>query len=128
MGPPNSVPWSVGEVGGVLVGRSGPQPRPRPRCRADRAAPSGDGLDRQRIQVTGGPRRTAGPGEGAAARAAVVAFAFPPLLGWGEVAVDRPAQGRPLQPRGGPVIPAMAQPQAEVPPAPLGADPDEAAR
>src|SRR3954447_16472011 len=124
----DSVPPSVGEVWGVLVGQARPQPRPRPRRRTCGAAPRGGGLERQRIQIAHDAWGTARSGQGAASRACIAPFAFPPVLGWSEVVVDRPAQGRPLQPRGGPVILAMAQPQAAVPPAPLGAHPDEGPR
>src|SRR5438309_2151997 len=60
----DSVPPSVGEVGGVWVDQSRPQSWPRPRRRTCWAVPSGGGLDRQRIQIAHAAWRTAGPGEG----------------------------------------------------------------
>src|SRR5262249_59367418 len=43
------------------------------------------------------------------------------VLGWGEVVVDGADEAGPLQPRARPVVAAMAEPQAEVAPGPLGA-------
>src|SRR5260370_35141697 len=57
----DSVPPSVGEVTGVLVGQSGPRSRPRPHRRACWAAPSGGGSDRHRIHTAHGAGRTARP-------------------------------------------------------------------
>jgi hypothetical protein len=85
--------------------------------------PAGGGSDGQRIELAHGPRRDPRAGQGAEARAPIGAVAFPPRLGWREVPIHRPTQGRPLPPRARPVMAPMAQPQPKVPPAPRGADP-----
>jgi hypothetical protein len=102
-----SVPPCVGKVGAVLVEGTrlaiGSEGRGRRRW-----ASSGGGSDGQGIQIADGSGWRPGAGQGAEARARIVAFALPPFLGWGEVPVDCPAQGRPLQPRGRPVITPVA--------------------
>src|SRR5688572_31497417 len=85
----DSVPRCVGEVSALLVARSGPgrQARSlgrRPLGSARRAAAS----DGQRIEIAHGAGWYPRAGQRAQARAPIVALTFPPLLGWGEVAVD----------------------------------------